>query len=158
MLYNENKLKLMDIALNEAKKAYSIGEVPVGAIIVKDNKIISKSHNKIQTKSSILYHAEIVAIDKAIKKLGSKYLFDCELYVTLEPCPMCAGAILFSKIKKVYISTKDPKSGYAGSIHNTLNNDKLNHRCDVEYGLRETESSILLKTFFKELRNSKKNN
>lgn len=156
MIYDERKIKLMDIALSEAKKAYKKGEVPVGALIIKDDKIISKAHNTIQKNSNVLNHAEIVAINKAIKKLNSKYLFDCELYVTLEPCPMCAGAILLSKINKVYIATKDPKSGYAGTIHDTLNDKYLNHKTEVHFGIREEESSQLLKTFFKELRNSKK--
>ena len=156
MNLDEIKIKLMEIALNEAKKAYKKGEVPVGAIIVLNDKIIGKGHNLIQSKKNVLLHAEIQALNKAIKKVGQKSLNEAEMYVSLEPCPMCAGAIILSKIKNIYIATKDEKSGFGGSVYNILNNPNLNHRCNVNYGILENESSTLLKKFFKELRDEKK--
>ena len=137
MNIDERKLFLMEIALKEAKKAYKKGEIPVGAVLVYEDKIISKAHNTIQKNRNTLKHAEIIALEKGMKKLSAKFLNNCELYVTLEPCPMCAGAIMLSKVKKVYIATKDPKSGFGGSIYNILNNEKLNHRCEIEYGILE---------------------
>lgn len=156
MNIDERKLFLMEIALKEAKKAYIKGEIPVGAVLVRENKIISKAHNIIQKSRNTLKHAEMITLEKGMKKLNSKFLSECELYITLEPCPMCAGAIMLAKIKKVYIATKDPKSGFGGSVYNVLDNNKLNHKCEIEYGILENESSQLLKNFFIELRNSKK--
>jgi len=113
---DETKRKLMEIALKEAKKSYLKDEVPVGCVITRDNKVISKAHNLVQSKKNITAHSEIIALNKAMKKLGKKYLDDCELYVSLEPCSMCAGAIVLSKIKKVYIATEDVKTGAAGGV------------------------------------------
>lgn len=145
----------MQMALNEAKKAYKKMEVPVGAIIVKKNKIISRSHNEKEIKNDPLGHAEIIAIRKASKKINHWRLNDCEIYVTLEPCAMCAGAILQSRIAKLYFGTKDYKSGAVVSITNLLDIKKFNHNVLYEYGIYENECSKILKTFFKELRNSK---
>ena len=151
-MIDEKHTKLMEIALKEAKKSFNKMEVPVGCVITLDDKIIAKAHNLVQKNNNVTQHCEIIALNKAMKKLNSKYLFNCNLYVTLEPCSMCAGAIVLSKIKKVYIATKDPKSGACGSIINVINNPNLNHRCEVEYGILNNQSSNLLKTFFKKLR------
>lgn len=147
----------MKEALKEARKALKIQEVPVGAVIVKDGKIIAKAHNEKETKKNSICHAEILAIQKACKKLDSWRLIDCEMYVTLEPCPMCAGALINSRIKKLYIGTSDEKTGACGSVLNLLEDYKFNHKIKVEkYVLRE-ESEDLLKDFFKFLRERNKN-
>ncbi|MBR3325560.1 MAG: tRNA adenosine(34) deaminase TadA [Clostridia bacterium] len=143
-------------ALNEAQKAYNKLEVPVGAIIVKDNKIISRGHNQKEIQKDCTQHAEIIAIRKACKKLESWRLNDCTMYVTLEPCAMCAGAIIQSRIKKVYIGTMDKKTGCCGSVLNLFNDYKFNHHVEVEIGICQAESEKILKDFFKELRIIKK--
>lgn len=155
MITDEKERKIMEIALKEAKKSFFKREVPVGCVIIRGDEIISKAHNEVQKKKKITAHAEITALNKAMAKLDKKYLDDCEIYITLEPCSMCAGAIILSKIKKVYIATEDLKSGSAGSVFNILNSTKLNHRCDVKFGIFSDESSELLKSFFKELRAEK---
>ena len=142
----------MKEALKEAQKAYNKEEVPVGAIIVKDGKIIAKAHNQKELKNDTTCHAEILAIQKASKKLGTWRLSDCEMYVTLEPCSMCAGALIQSRIKKVYIGTMDYKTGACGSVLNLLEDYKFNHKVEVERGIMKEECEILLKNFFKELR------
>ena len=123
---DENKLKIkyMEQALIEARKAYEKEEIPVGAIVVRDNKIIAKAHNIKEEKNDTTKHAEIIAIQKASKRLGSWRLNDCEMYVTLEPCAMCAGALIQSRIKKVYIGTMDLKTGACGSVLNLLKDYK----------------------------------
>ena len=133
------KEKYMLEALKEAKKAYLKKEVPVGAIIVKDGLIISRGHNLKETKQNSIEHAEIVAINKACKKLKSWRLIDCEMYVTLEPCVMCAGAIINSRIKKLYIGTMDMKTGACGSKLDLLNDYKFNHNVEVEKGILNKE-------------------
>ena len=148
--------KFMKSALKEAQKAYDKLEVPVGCIIVKDGKIIAKAHNQKETKNDTTKHAELLAIQKASKKLGSWRLIDCEMYVTLEPCSMCAGAIINSRIKKIYIGTKDEKTGACGSVLNLLKDYKFNHTVELEIGLMKNECEKILKDFFKELRKSKK--
>lgn len=153
----DNKEHFMKIALNEAKKAYKINEVPVGAVIVKDNKVISKGYNRREIDNISINHAEIIAIKKACKKLNSWRLEDCKMYVTLEPCSMCAGAIIQSRIKKIYFGTIDEKAGAAGSVINLFEN-KFNHIVEVEKDILKNECSNILKTFFKKLRNNKKNN
>ena len=150
------KEKYMKEAIKEAIKAYKIEEVPVGAIIVKDGKIIARAHNKKETKKNATSHAEILAIQKACKKLESWRLTDCEMYVTLEPCSMCAGAILNSRIKKVYIGTMDEKTGAIGSVLNLFEDYTFNHKVDSENGIMKEESEQILKKFFKELRKIKK--
>ena len=152
----ENKEKYMKEALKEAKKAYSKMEIPVGAIIVKDGKIISRAYNQKETKYDTTKHAEILAIQKASKKLKSWRLIDCEMYVTLEPCSMCAGAIINSRIKKVYIGTTDEKTGAVGSVFNLFKDYKFNHIVEFETGILQYECESMLKQFFKELRNIKK--
>ena len=146
----------MKMALKEAKKAYDLEEVPIGAVIVKDDKIIARAYNLKETKNDTTKHAELLAIQKASKKIGAWRLSECELYTTLEPCTMCAGAIINSRIKKVYIGTKDPKAGAVGSVLNLFKDYKFNHEVDVEYGILEEECSKILKDFFKMLRESKK--
>ena len=142
----------MKEALKEAKKAFDKEEVPVGAIIVKDGKIIARAHNEKETKNDSTSHAEINAIKKACKKLGSWRLLDCEMYVTLEPCPMCAGALINSRIKKLYIGTPDEKTGACGSVLNLLEDYKFNHKIEVEKYILKDECEKILKIFFKKLR------
>jgi tRNA(adenine34) deaminase len=152
----QEKEKFMKQALKEAQKAYGKLEIPVGAIIVKDGKIIARAHNQKETKFDTTKHAEILAIQKASKKLQSWRLLDCEMYVTLEPCSMCAGAIINSRIKKVYIGTNDEKTGAVGSVFNLFDDYKFNHKVEYEKGILEEECESILKRFFKDLRKSKK--
>ncbi len=150
-----NKEKYMKEAIKEAKKAYEKLEVPVGAVIVKDGKIIARAHNLKETKYDTTKHAEILAIQKASKKLESWRLLDCEMYVTLEPCSMCAGAIINSRIKKVYIGALDKKTGAVGSVLNLFEDYKFNHKVYVEKNIMQDECEKILKDFFKELRKTK---
>ena len=152
----ENEEKYMQEALKEAKKAYKKLEVPVGAIIVKNGEIISKAHNLKETKNDTTKHAEILAIQRASKKLKSWRLLDCEMYITLEPCSMCAGAIINSRVKKIYIGALDYKTGAAGSVLNLFEDYKFNHKVEVEKGILQEECENLLKSFFKELRQKKR--
>ena len=148
--------RFMKEALKEAKKAFDKEEIPVGAIIVKDGKIIARAHNQKETKFDTTKHAEILAIQKASKKLKSWRLLDCEMYVTLEPCSMCAGAIINSRIKKVYIGTMDEKTGAVGSVFNLFEDYTFNHKVEFETGVLKEECENILKRFFKELRKIKK--
>lgn len=150
------KEKFMQEALKEAQKAFEKEEVPVGAVIVKNNKIISRAHNLKELKCDATCHAEILAIQKACKKIGSWRLNDCDMYVTLEPCPMCAGALIQSRIKKVYIGANDEKTGAIGSVFNLLTDYKFNHIVEYEKGILEKECQKVLQDFFVELRDSKK--
>ena len=129
----------MELALNEAKKAYEIEEIPVGAIIVKDGKVISRAYNQKETKSNPIAHAEILAIERASKKLGRWRLDDCDLYVTLEPCPMCAGAIIQARIKNLYIGTMDPKTGACGSVLDLSKDFPFNHKVNTIVGIKKLE-------------------
>ena len=146
----------MKEALKEANKAYEKLEIPVGAIIVKDDKIIARAHNLKEIKCDTTEHAEINAIRKASKKLGSWRLTGCEMYVTLEPCSMCSGALIQSRIDKLYIGTMDDKTGACGSVLDLLGDYKFNHIIEVEKGVCEKECRKILKDFFKELRKNKK--
>ena len=146
----------MKIALNEAKKAYNKLEVPVGAIIVKDGKIIAKAYNEKEKRKDTTKHAEILAIQKASKKLKTWRLYGCDMYVTLEPCSMCAGALIQARIRKVYIGTMDEKTGACGSVLNLLEDYKFNHKVEVQYGICKNDCEKILKDFFKNLRKSKK--
>ena len=141
----------MKEALKEAKKAYLLGEVPVGAVIVYEGKIIARGHNTREIKQTVLGHAEINAIQKASKKIGSWRLEDCDIYVTLEPCAMCSGAIIQSRIKNLYFGAYDLKTGVCGSVLN-LFEYPFNHKVNVVGGVLEDECSRILKDFFKELR------
>lgn len=153
----EIKEKFMKEALKEAKKAYNKLEVPVGVVIVKNNQIIARAHNIKEQKQDTTKHAEILAIQKASKKLGNWRLTNCEMYVTLEPCSMCAGALINSRIKKVYIGTSDAKTGACGSVLNLLKDYKFNHNVEIETGILQQECETMLKEFFKELRQAKLN-
>ena len=152
----KTKEYFMKEALKEAEKAYEKLEVPVGAIIVKDGKIIARAYNQKESKTDTTKHAEILAIQKASKKLKSWRLIDCEMYVTLEPCTMCAGAIIHSRIKKVYIGAMDEKTGAVGSVFNLLEDYTFNHKVEYEKGVLQDECESILKEFFKELRKIKK--
>ena len=148
----QEKEKFMKEALKEAQKAYDKLEVPVGCVIVKDGKIISRAHNLKETKKDTTKHAEILAIQKASKKLDAWRLLDCDMYVTLEPCSMCAGAIINSRIRNLYIGTMDKKTGAAGSVLNLFEDFIFNHKVIVETGILQTQCEKILKDFFKELR------
>ena len=148
--------KFMKEALKEARKAYQKEEIPVGAIIVKDDKIIARAHNTKETKGMSINHAEILAIQKACKKLGQWRLINCEMYVTLEPCSMCAGALINSRIEKLYIGTNDEKTGACGSKLNLLEDYKFNHKVEINKYILKEECEKILKDFFKELRKRKK--
>ena len=152
------KEKFMKEALKQAQKAYDKLEVPVGAVIVKDGKIIARAYNQKEEKNDTTNHAEILAIKKASKKLNSWRLLDCDMYVTLEPCSMCAGALIQSRIRKVYIGAKDEKTGACGSVLNLLEDYKFNHKVEIECGILKDECEALLKKFFKKLRETKKKN
>ena len=154
------KEKFMKEALNEAQKAYDQLETPVGVVIVKDGKIISKAHKKKKKKQDTTNHAEILAIQKASKNLNNWRLIDCDMYVTLEPCSMCAGALVNSRIRKVYIGTMDEKTGACGSVLNLLKDYPFNHKVEIETGILQQECETILKNFFKNLRKLKneKNN
>lgn len=151
----ENKIKFMKEALKEAQKAYDKKEIPVGAVIVKDNKIIARAHNVKEEKNDTTKHAEIIAIQKASKKLNAWRLTGCEMYVTLEPCSMCAGALIQSRISKVYIGTMDYKTGACGSVLNLLKDYEFNHKVEMEKDILQEDCRKILKDFFKELRKSK---
>ena len=148
----------MKEALKEAKKAYEKEEVPVGAVIVKDGKIISRAYNLKESKKDTTCHAEILAIKKACKKLDSWRLEGCTMYVTLEPCPMCTGALIQTRIDKVVIGTMDYKTGACGSVLNLSNDYKFNHKIEIETGIMQEECEKILQEFFKNLRKNKKKN
>lgn len=148
--------KYMKAAIREAKKAYALREVPIGCVIVQNDKIIARGYNRRNTEGNTLAHAELTAIKKASKKTGDWRLEDCTMYVTLEPCQMCAGAIVQSRMQKVVIASMNPKAGCAGSVLNLLQMAEFNHQVEIERGILEEECSLMLSTFFKELREWKK--
>ena len=148
--------RYMKEAIKQAKKAYALDEVPIGCVIVQDNKIIARGYNRRNTDKNALAHAEISAIKKASKKTGDWRLEDCTMYVTLEPCQMCAGAIVQSRMKKVVIGAMNPKAGCAGSIINILQMKQFNHQVQTDIGICGDECSTMLSTFFKELRKKRK--
>lgn len=145
-------LKYMKEALKEAKKAIKYGEVPIGCVIVYEDKIIGRGYNKRNTKKTTLAHAELIAIQKASKVMGDWRLEDCTMYVTLEPCQMCSGAIVQARIKEVIVGAMNPKAGCAGSILNILQMEKFNHQVELTTGVMKEECETVLKEFFKELR------
>ena len=144
-------MRYMSYALKEAAKAADEGEVPVGCIIIKDGKVIAASHNTVESSHDATCHAEINAIKAACEKTGEKTLADCEMYVTLEPCPMCAGAVISAKIKRIYIGAQEPKSGCFGSVCD-FSVMKFNHKPEIYIGINEDECSQVLKNFFKNKR------
>ncbi|WP_340373629.1 tRNA adenosine(34) deaminase TadA [Peribacillus sp. FSL E2-0218] len=146
----------MNLALEEAKKAQSLNEVPIGALIVINDQVISTGHNLRETEQNATAHAELLAINEACRAAGSWRLEDATLYVTLEPCPMCAGAILQSRIRRVVFGAHDPKAGCAGTFMDLLQDERFNHQCQVTSGVLAEECGGILTAFFKELRNRKK--
>lgn len=148
--------KYMRAAIVQAKKASAIGEVPIGCVIVYEDKIIARGYNRRTIDKNVLSHAEINAIKKACKIMGDWRLEGCTMYVTLEPCPMCAGAIVQARIPRVVIGCMNQKAGCAGSILDMLHEDRFNHQAETEIGVLEEECSLMMKNFFKELREKKK--
>lgn len=148
--------KYMRAALREAGKAYALGEVPIGCVLVADGKIIARGYNRRKTDKNTLSHAELTAIRKAGKKTGDWRLEQCTMYVTLEPCQMCAGAIVQARIPKVYIGTMNPKAGCAGSLLNLLQFPAFNHQVEIETGILQEECAAIITSFFKEMRDKKK--
>ena len=152
---NENE-KFMKEAIKQAKKAAAIGDVPIGCVIVLDGKIIARAYNQRNKRKTTLAHAELLAIEKASKKTGDWRLEECTMYITLEPCPMCAGAIIQARIPKVLIGSMNPKAGCAGSVMNLLDEKGFNHQVETEIGILGEECSGMLKEFFRELRKKAK--
>lgn len=146
----------MKEAIKEAQKAAEMGEIPVGAVIVKDGEIISRGHNLTETTKDSTAHAEMIAIREASKVLGGWRLIGCDMYVTMEPCSMCAGALVWSRIEHLYIGADDPKTGACGSVFNIVQDDRLNHQIAVDRGIMAEESSQLVREFFRNLRNKRK--
>lgn len=155
-LFNNDE-KYMQLALKEAKKAKLKGEVPIGAIIVQNDQVIAKAHNLRQTKFDSTAHAEILALKKASKKLKTWHLVDCELYVTLEPCPMCSGAIINSRIKRVVFGAYDKKAGCCGTLYNLPLDERFNHKPnEIVGGILEKQCADIISNFFKGIREKKK--
>ena len=152
---NQNE-KYMREAIRQAKKAYALGEVPIGCVIEYDGKIIGRGYNRRTIDKNTLAHAELMAIKKASKKMGDWRLEGCTMYVTLEPCQMCSGAIVQSRMKKVVIGCMNPKAGCAGSILNLLQMEAFNHQVELEIGVLGDECSQMMKQFFRELREKNK--
>lgn len=148
--------KYMELAMEEARKAETLGEVPIGAIIVRDGNIIGRGYNRREIDRDPLAHAELLAIKEASGNLGGWRLLNATLYVTLEPCPMCAGAIVQSRIMRVVYGTKDPKAGCAGTLMNLLQEPRLNHQVELTQGICEKECAALLTNFFRHLREKRK--
>lgn len=148
--------KYMREALRQARKAYKIGETPIGCVIVHEDQIIARGYNRRNTDHSPLAHAELIAIRRAAKKIGDWRLEDCTMYVTLEPCPMCAGAIVQARIPECVIGAMNPKAGCAGSVLNLLECEGFNHQVHVKRGVLREECSQIMKDFFRELRAGKK--
>ena len=144
--------KFMQKALHQARRAAAIGEIPIGCVIVRDGKVIARGFNERLHKKSTLAHAEISAIDRASRKLGDWRLEGCTMYVTLEPCQMCAGALVQSRIDRVVIGTMNPKAGCAGSVLNLLRVPEFNHQVEITRGVLQEECSAVLQAFFKDLR------
>ncbi|MEK3806629.1 MULTISPECIES: tRNA adenosine(34) deaminase TadA [unclassified Metabacillus] len=146
----------MELAVKEALKAKAIGEVPIGAVIVLNDEVIGTGYNLRETDQRSIAHAEMIAIDEACRRTGSWRLEDATMYVTLEPCPMCAGAIVLSRVKRVVYGAADPKGGCAGTLMNLLDESRFNHQSEVTRGVLEEECGRLLSDFFRELREKKK--
>lgn len=151
---NTDDERFMLEAINQAEIAAEQDEVPVGAVIVQNGKIIAKAHNQVETDKASSSHAEMIALAEAEKVLGEKWLLDATMYVTLEPCSMCAGAMVLARIKRLVIGARDPKTGACGSIINVIDNEGLNHRVEITTGVFEKECSEMLTNFFREKRTS----
>jgi tRNA(adenine34) deaminase len=152
----EFDIEFMELAIKEAKRAEAIGEVPIGAVLVKNQEIIAAGYNLREAEQRSIAHAEMIVIDQACKKLGTWRLEDTTLYVTLEPCPMCAGAIVQARIPRVVYGASDPKGGCAGTLMNLLQEPRFNHQSSVVKGILEKECGDLLTNFFQSLRNKRK--
>ncbi|RMH83809.1 MAG: tRNA adenosine(34) deaminase TadA [Calditrichaeota bacterium] len=142
----------MDLAFKEAEKAYQAGEVPIGAVVVFENRIIGRGHNSTERLQDPTAHAEVLAITAAAEYLGSRRLLDTTLYVTLEPCAMCAGAIVLARIPRLVYGASDPKAGACGTLFNIVQDKRLNHRVEVIAGIRESKCALILSDFFRKLR------
>ena len=153
---NEDDIKFMRLAIEEAERAGDLLEVPIGAVLVLDGEVIARAHNLRESTQTAIAHAELLAIDQGCKKIGSWRLEEATLYVTLEPCPMCSGAIILSRVKRVVYGAMDPKAGCAGTFMNLLTDQRFNHQCEVTKGVLEEECGQLLTSFFKNLRQRKK--
>lgn len=151
-LTNQNDEYFMRLALREAEKAFEAEEVPIGAVIVHENRVIGKGYNQTERLQDPTAHAEMIAITAAATYLESRRLLDCTLYVTLEPCSMCAGAIVLARIPRIVFAATDPKAGACGTLYNITQDQRLNHRCQVTSGVLEAESAMMLKSFFGNLR------
>ena len=156
MLFNESNYKFMFAALQEAEYALEENEVPIGAVVVHNNKIIGRGRNQVERLNDATAHAEIIAITAASNHLQSKLLTECDLYVTLEPCLMCSGAILLARFNSIYFCSFEPKFGAAGSLYNLLDDNKYNHKVKVYSGIYENESRLMMETFFKSKRKKNK--
>lgn len=150
--------RFMQEALREAEIAFQLGEVPIGAVIEKDGQIIARGHNLTETLKDPTAHAEMMAIRQAARVLGGWRLIGCSLYVTVEPCSMCAGAMVWARIENLYIGAMDPKAGACGSVFQIADSERLNHRMKIETGIMEEECALLMRRFFRQLRNRKKKN
>lgn len=155
-LSQQEKEKWMRLALEEANKAEQLAEVPIGAVVVLDNQVIGRGHNLRETTQDATTHAEMLAIKEACATVGSWRLEKAQLFVTLEPCPMCSGAMILSRVKEVYFGAYDPKGGTAGTLMNLLTDERFNHQAVVEGGILEEECGEVLSTFFRQLRAKKK--
>ena len=153
---DEKDYKYMQMAIDEGLKARALGEVPIGAIIVRDGKVIARAHNLRETTQNAVTHAELSAIQDACREIGNWRLEETTLYVTLEPCPMCAGAILQSRIPRVVYGARDPKGGCVDSLYRLLNDPRFNHECEVIEGVLGSECGEMLTSFFKDIRDRKK--
>ncbi|UAK15965.1 tRNA adenosine(34) deaminase TadA [Sporolactobacillus terrae] len=148
--------RFMTLAIVEARKAEAIGEVPIGAVIVKDGAVLAACYNKRELLQEPTAHAELMAIEEASRRLGTWRLSGCTLYVTLEPCPMCAGAIVLSRIDRLVYGASDPKAGCAGTLMNLVQEERFNHRAEVETGVLSERCGAMLSVFFRKLRERKK--
>ncbi len=152
MLFEEKHYKFMYQALTEAEKALEAGEVPVGAVVVCNDKIVGRGYNQTETLKDATAHAEMIALTAAMNHIGEKYLTECDVYVTLEPCLMCTGALKLARVRNLFIGAMEPKFGACGSLYNVAEDGKYNHKLNVYFGLYETESENLLREFFKTVR------
>jgi tRNA(adenine34) deaminase len=152
MLTNHGDDYFMRMALREAEKAYEADEVPIGAVIVHENRIIGRGYNQTERLQDPTAHAEMIAITAAATHLGSRRILDCTMYVTLEPCSMCAGAIVLARVPRLVFATTDPKAGACGTLYNIAHDERLNHRCQITSGVLQEESAMMLRSYFAKLR------
>jgi tRNA(adenine34) deaminase len=151
-LTNQNDDHFMQMAMREAEKALEANEVPIGAVIVHENRIIGRGYNLTERLQDPTAHAEMIAITAAAASLGSRRLLDCTMYVTLEPCSMCAGAIVLARVPRLVYAATDPKAGACGTLYNIAHDERLNHRCQITSGIQQEESAMILRSFFAKIR------